>query len=36
MAAARLLSPSQQNTFTGKLTPPMMDAVFEQARELAW
>jgi uracil-DNA glycosylase len=28
--------PSQQNTFTGKLTPPMMDAVFEQARELAW
>jgi uracil-DNA glycosylase family 4 len=28
--------PSQQNTFTGKLTPPMMDAVLEQARELAW
>ena len=28
--------PSQQNTFTGKLTPDMMDAVFEQARELAW
>ena len=28
--------PSQQNTFTGKLTPDMMDAVFAQARELAW
>ena len=28
--------PSQQNTFTGKLTPDMMDAVFTQARELAW
>ena len=28
--------PSQQNTFTGKLTPPMLDAVLEQARELAW
>jgi uracil-DNA glycosylase family 4 len=26
--------PSQQNTFTGKLTPPMMDAVFQHAREL--
>ena len=27
--------PSQQNTFTGKLTPPMMDAVMDRARELA-
>ena len=27
--------PSQQNTFTGKLTERMMEAVFERARELA-
>jgi uracil-DNA glycosylase len=27
--------PSQQNTFTGKLTPPMLEAVLRRARELA-